>query len=440
MVSGGADSACAAAGLARVLGAEAVHASHVNYGLRAGAADGEAAARRSARRCGSTCTSSARSGCRPATCRPPPATSATTPRERLRDRTGAAVIVTGHTRTDVAETALYRLAASPGIARPARPRAAQRPGRPPAARARARADPRAGDRRRAAVRRRRDQRRPALRPQPDPRRGAAGAARASTPAPSRNIAETRAELAEEAALLERVVLEALDGRRRRRRRGRRSRRAALAGWEPGLRRLALRALAERAAGRQVPLGRAARGRDRAARLAPRGRHDRARRRADRRLRVRTWSASRRRPRTPRRRPRPSPWRSPGWPGSATGRFAPSFIPARSSRPGPDARDARRARARRARSRSAPGARATASGRSGCRGTKTLGDLFTDGGVPRSLRHSIPVVTVDGEVAWVAGVAVSEDFRLEPDTERVAVLTARPLTSSGHDPRTPGCEP
>ena len=46
MVSGGADSACAAAGLARVLGAEAVHASHVNYGLRAGADDGEAAARR----------------------------------------------------------------------------------------------------------------------------------------------------------------------------------------------------------------------------------------------------------------------------------------------------------------------------------------------------------------------------------------------------------
>ena len=46
MVSGGADSACAAAGLARVLGAEHVHASHVNYGLRAGAADGEAAARR----------------------------------------------------------------------------------------------------------------------------------------------------------------------------------------------------------------------------------------------------------------------------------------------------------------------------------------------------------------------------------------------------------
>ena len=78
--------------------------------------------------------------------------------------------------------------------------------------------------------------------------------RRSTRAPSANIAETRAELAEEAALLERVVLEALDAA------GAGAGAvaipaAALAGWEPGLRRLALRALAERAAGRAVPLGR-----------------------------------------------------------------------------------------------------------------------------------------------------------------------------------------
>jgi tRNA(Ile)-lysidine synthase len=63
---------------------------------------------------------------------------------------------------------------------------------------------------------------------------------------------------------------------------------------------------------------------------------------------------------------------------------------------------------------------------GMEGSKTLGDLFADRNVPRSLRHSLPVVTVDGRVAWVAGVAVSEDFRLAPDTEQVAVLTARVL--------------
>ena len=50
---------------------------------------------------------------------------------------------------------------------------------------------------------------------------------------------------------------------------------------------------------------------------------------------------------------------------------------------------------------------------GMDGTKTLQDLFTDRGVPRSLRYRLPVVTAAGHVVWVAGVAVSEDFRLGP---------------------------
>jgi tRNA(Ile)-lysidine synthase len=61
---------------------------------------------------------------------------------------------------------------------------------------------------------------------------------------------------------------------------------------------------------------------------------------------------------------------------------------------------------------------------GMRGTKTLQDLFTDRKVPRSLRHQVPVVTVDGEIAWVAGVAVSERFRLDESSDRVAVFSAR----------------
>jgi tRNA(Ile)-lysidine synthase len=64
---------------------------------------------------------------------------------------------------------------------------------------------------------------------------------------------------------------------------------------------------------------------------------------------------------------------------------------------------------------------------GMSGTKTLQDLFTDRGVPRSLRHRLPVVTAAGRVVWVAGVAVSEDFRLTPDAREVAVLTARVWT-------------
>jgi tRNA(Ile)-lysidine synthase len=63
---------------------------------------------------------------------------------------------------------------------------------------------------------------------------------------------------------------------------------------------------------------------------------------------------------------------------------------------------------------------------GMEGTKTLQDLFTDSGVPRSLRHNLPVITARDRVAWVAGVAVSDDFRLAPETREVAVLTARVL--------------
>jgi tRNA(Ile)-lysidine synthase len=61
---------------------------------------------------------------------------------------------------------------------------------------------------------------------------------------------------------------------------------------------------------------------------------------------------------------------------------------------------------------------------GMEGTKALQDLFTDRGIPRSRRHTVPVVTVGGQVAWVAGVAVSEDFRLDARSDQVAVLSAR----------------
>jgi tRNA(Ile)-lysidine synthase len=61
---------------------------------------------------------------------------------------------------------------------------------------------------------------------------------------------------------------------------------------------------------------------------------------------------------------------------------------------------------------------------GMGGTKTLQDLFTDRKVPRSLRHTLPVVTARDRVAWVAGVAVSEEFRLSGAAGEVVVLSAR----------------
>lgn len=51
---------------------------------------------------------------------------------------------------------------------------------------------------------------------------------------------------------------------------------------------------------------------------------------------------------------------------------------------------------------------------GLGGTKSLQDLFTDRKVPRGLRRTLPVIESDGEIVWVAGVAVSERFALTGD--------------------------
>jgi tRNA(Ile)-lysidine synthase len=64
-------------------------------------------------------------------------------------------------------------------------------------------------------------------------------------------------------------------------------------------------------------------------------------------------------------------------------------------------------------------------RVGMTGSKTLGDLFTDQKVPRSQRSRLPVVLAGGRIAWVAGVAVSDEFRLTDESTAAAVLTARP---------------
>jgi tRNA(Ile)-lysidine synthase len=60
---------------------------------------------------------------------------------------------------------------------------------------------------------------------------------------------------------------------------------------------------------------------------------------------------------------------------------------------------------------------------GLNGTKSLQDLFTDLKVPRSVRSSLPVVTCGDEIAWVAGVATSERFKVTPATSQAARLRA-----------------
>jgi len=62
---------------------------------------------------------------------------------------------------------------------------------------------------------------------------------------------------------------------------------------------------------------------------------------------------------------------------------------------------------------------------GLGGTKTLQDLFTDRKVPRTLRHSLPVVeTAGGEIVWVAGVALDERFAAREEDAEAVGLSAR----------------
>lgn len=425
MVSGGPDSACAAAGLAGAIGPERLHAIHVNYGLREEAHADEQVARRlcallridlhvervKPEELGPGNLQAAARGARYLAA------------ERLRNRFGVSWIATGHTRSDVAETVVYRLAKSPG------------------SRALLGMSPRSG----RVIR-------PLLSLSREDTRELAGAAslpftddatnmdpsfarnriRAEvlpalaklSPESERNITETRAELSEEAALLERVAFEALEAAGTGPAETHLDVRA-LHGWEPALQRLALRSLAERAAGRQVALGRS-----RAAQIArvaadPEGGEVQLGggvsavtesgvirfRAADPldaaptpaaslltlpgRCEVGEWEV--------RAELHPAPFAAAG-PELATldadALGAPLHV--RTWQHGDRIRPL------------------------GMGGTKTLGDLFTDRRIPRSQRNRVPVVTCGDRVAWVAGVAVSDDFRLGEDTRAAAVLTARPL--------------
>ena len=209
-----------------------------------------------------------------------------------------------------------------------------------------------------------------------------------SPEAERNIAETRAELAEEAALLERVAFEALE----RAGAGPARHRLDAEPCAPGSRRSSGSPCARSPSAR--PAARSPLGRARAAEIArlaaqPEGGEVELGGGVSAicesgEVRFAAASGARRRPRARGRRPdasRPLPGRRLG----GARRAAPGA--GRTRRPG--AGDARRRRARRAargphlaRGRPDPPARAWT-------GSKTLGDLFTDRGVPRSQRARAP---------------------------------------------------
>lgn len=416
LVSGGADSACAAAALVEHCGRPNVHALHLNYSLRDDSDNDE-------RACRALCAALRidlrveRPELEPGNVQAAARHARYDAAEQLRERFDAGWVATGHTLTDLAETMVYRLAASPGrralLGLPARRGHLIRPllaiSRDETRRLVSAAglpfvdDPTNLDP--AYARNRvRSEVLPVL--------------RELNSGVERNIAETRAELAEESRLLERLAAELLaDGGAGQ---GVSAVPAeALAGADPALRRIAMRILAERVAGRHVPLGR-----ERAEeiwRLAQKAEGGEVELGGG--LRAVCELGLIRFALPGQDEPQPVTLSVPGsvrfgeWELRAAVRAGP-VQPA-----GPELAtlDASAlggelvVRTWREGDRIRP---------LGMEGTKTLQDLFTDHKVPRSLRHQLPVVAAGDRVAWVAGVAVSEDFRLAPDTSEAVVISAR----------------
>jgi tRNA(Ile)-lysidine synthase len=414
LVSGGADSAATAAALVEVLGPEAVTALHLNYGLRTDSDRDEETVWELTARLGIELEVE-----RPALGAGNVQAEAREARyraaERLRQARGADWIATGHTRTDLAETVLYRLATSPGrrALLGLRPRrgAVARPllslGRDQVRRLASDAGlPFSDDPTNAeplyARNRIRNEVLPVL--------------REIGPEAEATIAETQAELAEEDEALQRAADDVLaeSGADAAGAIGR----DALERLHPAIRRLAFRRLAERAAGAAVPLGRARA--DQIWRLINEpeggvvelgggveaqieGGH----------VRFRSGPAAEPAAAT---LPVPGVCRFGSWEVRAE---LASGVPAAD---GPDLAVLDPG--------ALGGALVVRSWREGDRmrplglgGSKSLQDLFTDRKVPRSLRHALPVVTSDGRIVWIAGVAISEEFAAQAGASESAVLSA-----------------
>jgi tRNA(Ile)-lysidine synthase len=409
MLSGGRDSVCLLDVAVTLTGADAVQAVHVNYGLRA-AADVEQ------RACEELCARLGVSLVAQRAGPPPPGNLqawARGVRYSLAHREAGrrrALIATGHTATDQAETVLYRLAASPGR------------------RALLGMRPREGDVIRPLLAVSREQtaehcRRRGLGWCEDAsnqdhlyararvRGGLSPVLRSIHPAAEANVVRTAELLREEGDVLDAVVeaeLEGAEGIALDR----------LAELPPALARLLCRRLAEDAAGRLVS-------------AAPR--------RLEEILALpRAGSASLDlggglravveygRLRFVQGTPAPLPPHGVALPVPGQVRFGDRVIDARLGpahrRQGVLAAEALVAplvvRRWRSGDRMAP---------LGLGGTRSLQDLFTDRRVPREQRLRTPVVESGGEVAWVPGVATAERFRVTAQTRQAVHLSAAPAT-------------
>ena len=401
MISGGGDSVCLLDVSLR-LGA-AVSALHVNHGLRDAATEDEELVRRMCERLGVPLVVER--------LEPPPAGNlqdwAREGRYALAERHAEGDYAAAHTASDQAETVLYRLAVSPGSralhGMPARRGRLVRPllgvtrdevrAYLRSSELEWREDPSNADRRFARPRVRHDVLPPL---------------RELSPAAERTIAETARQLREEAEVLDQAVDDALEAAGG----GPAVTLAALREQPPAVRRLLLRRLAERAAGGGEPRSLSRTEAEEIMALGERGTRSLdlgGGLRAVAEYGVVRFSRAREPDAPPSvslavpGRARFGDWEVdalPGPGGEVTVAGVGSALVVRSWREGDRMRPL------------------------GLGGSKSLQDLFTDRKVPRALRRTLPVVEADGEIVWVAGVALDERYAAEPGAAGAVGLAAR----------------
>ncbi|MFH1477755.1 MAG: tRNA lysidine(34) synthetase TilS [Verrucomicrobiota bacterium] len=59
---------------------------------------------------------------------------------------------------------------------------------------------------------------------------------------------------------------------------------------------------------------------------------------------------------------------------------------------------------------------------GMQGTKKLQDIFSDGKVPITVRHCLPIIECEGEIVWIPGYRIARGWEVRPD-ERQALQLA-----------------
>lgn len=424
LLSGGADSVGLLWGLTALLAPGAVTALHVNYGLRADASHDEETCRDLSDRLGVE-LNVIRAGEREGNLHDWARTVRYHEAERIAGRLGLDWIAVGHTRTDLVETVLYRLASSPGT-RALRPMPARR-GRI--------VRPLLGLGRNEV---RGQVERAGLPFVDDPSNLDLSFARAKirtrvmpalgevNPAFERNIARSIEELEEEAAFLEAagsaLIREGLDSRPC-------IDADAIAGAAPAVARHGLRLLIERATGRAAPVSietaalvRRLAGRPEGGSADPGGG-----------VMIEVGSgvvlAERADPATTEperpsgRLPIPGALGWDGWLFGAedTGRHDPVDGPETATLDRARLDEAVEVRAWRPGDRIRP---------LGMGGSRAVADLMAERRLPRPRRPEWPVVESGGEIAWVPGVAVSETFRAHRATGDPILLTAEPPGPAG----------